>query len=59
MRTQASLNVVRFSVSADLNYVLLTHDVQPVNTATLRYVTLHVTLRYVVTSVKRHAVSSK
>jgi len=28
---------VRYSVSADVNYVLLTHDVQPVNTATLRY----------------------
>jgi len=35
---KANLNVIRYSVSADLNYVLLTHDVEPVINATLRYV---------------------
>jgi len=31
------MNVVRYSVSADLKYVLLTHDVQPVNHDTHNY----------------------
>ena len=35
---QANLNVVRYSVSADLNYILLTHSVDMVNDV------LHVTL---------------
>jgi len=34
------MNVIRYSVSADLKYVLLTHDVQPVNYVTLRYTAL-------------------
>ena len=33
------MNVVRYSVSADHRYVLLTHDVEPV-TSLRRYVTL-------------------